>query len=275
MSSTPEGRITIKDVLRETANDNSDAKEVGLDDKIRDPKQRRFTASQAGRSIWSRIWVAPGAGPSSLVQRLAIIAFAVCIGSIVFLTLHSVSPARIAAKAVDRSAGNSPLSNHPVLTSDQQALVALMPATVGDWTRNEQNGDLWNVQSSGGSAVRTSVSTYRDGTGYVEFWAVKAPSNQYMSQLQNFAGGARAVHTDAGVVYIKPVASQPADTVYLNFDYSSAHPNDPYSIVTSLPSVSNLSHTISWYQSPYVVTVAARTVEERNDFFTALGRLPH
>jgi hypothetical protein len=272
LSSSAEGRMTIKDVLRETASNGANAEDMSLDDKVQIQKSKLFGDFTSIRAFFKRLTPSSRPGSSTIIQRLALITVALCMSSIVFLSFRSVTPKHA---IITNSSKNAAVSAQPVLTADQKQLLALVPVTAGEWTRNERVSDILNYQSSGQSAVRTTLSTYRNGAEYAEMWLVKAPSLPFMSQLQNFEGAPRAVHTSDGVIYIKPVSAQPADINYLKFDFVPTHPNDAYSIVTNQPFVSNLPHTTSWYQSPYVITIAARTAGERDDFFDAIARLPH
>ena len=271
-SSTKEGSMTIKDVLRETANDNTRPTELALDDKVRDPKGKLFGADGAGRTFWNRLWTPAQPGASTIVQRIAIISFAACIASIVFLTLHAVPVSKPKAKAAAAlSTAKAALSG---LSADERTVIALMPSKVGDWTRNEKDGDFAAGQNSDSDPQQTTISTYRDGADRVEVWAVRAQSIGGKSPLNDFADKSRAIHTDSGVTNVAPKTVSLCDVNYVQFDYSPSNP-DAVDTIVSNQFEPNAAHTISWYHAPYVLTIASESAEARDDFRAAYALAVH
>jgi hypothetical protein len=271
-SSTKEGSMTINDVLREATNANFTIGEVALDDVKPEPKRRLFGIDVSPSNKLIKVLDAVRTQPKFFLTKVAVLCIGFCVCSILFLSVHSI---RIPRHQVVSSISPNHSAGAATYTSAQQDLLRLMPAQVGGWTRCESVSQLWNDQSIGNNAVQTFVSTYRLGTERAELWAVKVPTMEHESVLQNFEGGSRAVHTDDGVVNVTPVSFVRLRKSYLLFDYSPAHPKDQYWIHTNQSFVPTKSHTLSWAESNYIVSVAADTPEERDDFVNASGSVGH
>lgn len=259
---TIEGSMTVKDVLRETAAGQFVSGEIPLDDKKPSSKQGFFWLDANGKNLIGSFLNSSKPGPRMFI-RLAIIGLSMLIGSIVFLSLQATGNKRF--HMVD--SGVLPKNAHSAqMTPDQEALVALMPYKVGNWSREEANEDLWNDHGVGNADVETYMATYRSGDDRVQEWVVKAPSIQSGSQLQNFEGTTRAVHTDSGVVYVTPQTYDVGGKTYIAFDFVP-NSNDEQDWVVANQSFSpTMMHTMSWYQSPYVITVGANDKVDRDDF---------
>ena len=252
--------MTVKDVLRETAGSNSNSGEVALDDK-KDTPSPRFLS---GRKRAVEMLVGASlTGGRRIFHRMAVVAVCACVFSAIGLSIRAALTPKPHHQLI--AALPSKPTPAPSLTSNQQALIGLMPAHVGQWTRNEKDSNLWADRESGTSIAQTYASTYRLGSERIQLWAVRAPTVQNGSPLLNFYGAARVIHTDNGVVYVTPQVFDYDNTQFASFDYNSS-PNDEFWIQTNQTFAPQKSHTISWYQSPYLLTIAADTVAERDSF---------
>jgi hypothetical protein len=258
--------MTIKDVLRESAGGNDIAGDVPLDDKAETPNVRFFGLEKSRNRIVVRFLAAISAGPTIIVQRLALVTVILCVSSIFVLTLRPSLTTRQIHKSGKTVLGKT--VSHPGLSPGNEAILNLMPASIGNWTRNETDNQVLDNPSS-----QTYASTYRLGTSRVQLWVTKASAVPVSSTLINFEGSSRKLHTDTGVSILQPNEIDFGGKSYVMFDYNPAHTGDQYWISTS-PFTPALAHTQSWYQSPYVVTVGSDVQKDRDNFFNALASKP-
>jgi hypothetical protein len=263
-SSSKEGSMTIKDVLRETESSGSSAGDVPLDDKAPEEKKRLFGLSRANKSRLSEMFTSPVSGARAIVQRLAIITFAACVASIVFFSLRAVMQA---GKAHHASVVQVTPGAHPALPVAEQNLLAVMPQKLGDWVREESNADVWKNDNSGDTDFVYS-STYRLGNDRVIETAVKATPSDANSELTEYYGCPRIVHTDTGIFIAPTVLLTVGQTHFIRFDYAPKDSSMQFWIAQDQSFSPTQAHTISWYQAPYIITVSSRTAQSRDRYMS-------
>jgi hypothetical protein len=273
-SSMKEGSMTIQDVLRESSAGAPPSSEVPLDDKKLSAKFYLFEKDVTGKTVLNPGLKVLSKLKQPAIQRLVMIGFAVS-----FLAVAAYGVRMIASAAGTRQHSNRaallsasvvPGMDHPVLTATQQSLMALMRPTVGPWSRIEQRSDVLQDGLESANNTVTFLGSYRNGVQHVELWATTVPKIDIAVPLQGILASSIAVHTDRGTVIVPSRSEYTYGLKRIIFDYDPRSTNQ-WSLLTptGIPAT-EYAHTVSWFQSPFVVTIASNSKSDRDNFVKSL-----
>jgi hypothetical protein len=271
-SSTKEGTMTIKDVLRESGLGGATSGEVPLDDKKHVNKARLFGKDANGKPIFLPGVASMPPRKQQILRRLLLMGISVLCCLVITFGVRAMISGGVRTNLVAKAAANGhavavPAPSIQKLTASETALLKVMPTTVGNWSRSEADADIWNVRNVSTVASQTFTSTYKSGNDTVQLWATRIPTVQAAPPLTTFEGVTRVVHTSDGAVYVNPKLVDTGSSVSMVFDYNAS--TTPLSAwIQTGQFTPPLAHTISWYAPPFIITVASQSKDDRDAFVT-------